>query len=430
MERNDPLMNAPASGEAIDRQPLRVTPDTLLVEAIALMSETRGQSCLLPNSNSAAEEISINESRSSCVLVMQDSQLLGIFTERDIVRLVASNTSFAGVKIGEVMNKPVITLNEAHFQDIFAALFLFRRYRIRHLPIVDDRNRLLGVVSPESIRQILRPTNLLKLRRVSEVMTTKVIRASMDYSAIDLAKLMATFRVSCIVITQEDDDKDIIRPVGIVTERDIMQFQSLNLTISKIKAKDVMSTPLFLLSPEDSLWAAHQEMQRRRVRRLVVSWNWGQDLGIVTQTSLLRVFDPMEMYGVIETLQRTVEQLETEKTQQLSKNSSELIQPESELSSLVELNELDRLRSEQIIDRNCSRDRIEIDRELEILLSRLQISVKNITNKPTLSAELEQRQLDTALSDLEHLHKHLNNLRTHIYSNKSTSNCLSENTSS
>lgn len=63
---------------------------------------------------------------------------------------------------------------------------------------------------------------------------------------------------------------------------------------------------------------AHQEMQRRRVRRLVVSWNWGRGLGIVTQTSMLRVFDPMEMYGVIETLQSTIQQLEQEKAELLA----------------------------------------------------------------------------------------------------------------
>ncbi|MDJ0567515.1 MAG: hypothetical protein QNJ53_00560 [Pleurocapsa sp. MO_192.B19] len=85
-----------------------------------------------------------------------------------------------------------------------------------------------------------------------------------------------------------------------------------------------MSTPLFLLNPEDSLLVANQEMQRRRVRRLVVSWNWGQGLGIITQTSMLRIFDPMEMYGVIETLQSTVQQLEREKAELLA-----LVNPES-----------------------------------------------------------------------------------------------------
>ena len=169
------------------------------------------------------------------------------------------------------------------------------------MPIVDDQGHLVGVISHESIRQILRPANLLRFRRVSDVMTTQVVHAPLTTTVLQLAQLMAEHRVSCVVITQRNsEDNDC--PVGIVTERDIVQFQAVQIDLRKTQAQTVMSTPLFLLSPEDSLWTAHQEMQKRRVGRLVVSWNWGQGLGIVTQTSLLRVFDPMEMYGVIENL--------------------------------------------------------------------------------------------------------------------------------
>ncbi|MFM7795100.1 MAG: CBS domain-containing protein, partial [Microcystis panniformis] len=210
----------------------------------------------------------------------------------------------------------LITLPQQSAQDIFAALFLFRRYRIRHLPIVDDQGHLIGVISHESIRQILRPANLLRFRRVSDVMTTQVVQAPLTATVLQLAQLMAEHRVSCVVITQRNsEDNDY--PVGIVTERDLVQFQAVQIDLHKTRAQTVMSTPLFLLNPEDSLWTAHQEMQKRRVGRLVVSWNWGRGLGIVTQTSLLRVFDPMEMYGVIENLQQTIQQLESERSPSL-----------------------------------------------------------------------------------------------------------------
>ncbi|HAX89842.1 MAG TPA: signal transduction histidine kinase regulating C4-dicarboxylate transporter, partial [Cyanobacteria bacterium UBA11370] len=77
--------------------------------------------------------------------------------------------------------------------------------------------------------------------------------------------------------------------------------------LSRMLAEDVMSTPLFSLHPSDSLWLAHEEMQRRRVRRLVVTGNQGELVGIVSQTSLLQVLNPAEMYGVIELLQQMVE---------------------------------------------------------------------------------------------------------------------------
>lgn len=306
MTLDEQSIGTPAIEDAIDRQPLTVPPQMPLTQVIALMSQTRGDYCSLTTSDSFLESMPIAQARSSCVLVLQHDEILGILTERDIVRLTALNLDLADSTVEKVMAHPVITVAQSELQDIFAPLFLFRRYQMRHLVVVDDGGKLVGVVSSESIRRVLRPANLLKVRRVAEVMSVPVIRAVMNDSVLYIAQLMAMYRVSCVVIVEEEESNF---PVGIVTERDIVQFQALQLDLSSISAEVVMSTPLFLLNPEDSLWTAHQEMQRRRVRRLVVSWNWGHDLGIVTQTSLLRIFDPVEMYGVVQTLQRTVEKL-------------------------------------------------------------------------------------------------------------------------
>jgi CBS domain-containing protein len=298
--------------DAIDRQPLIVSPEMTLSVVISLINQTHHRSCVLTDNQTASgltlkSKQSFTTVRSSCVLVMNGTALLGILTERDVVRLTANAINFAVTTVGEVMIHPVITLPQQAIQDIFAALFLFRRYQIRHLPIVDEQGLLVGVISHESVRQVLQPINLLRLRRVSDVMTTTVVQATLTTTVSELAQLMASRRVSCVVITQQDE-ADNTQPVGIVTERDIVQFQALQIDLTKAQAQTVMSSPLFLLSPEDSLWTAHKVMQKRHVSQLVVSWNWGMGMGIVTQTSLLRVFDPMEMYSVIKTLQQTIQQ--------------------------------------------------------------------------------------------------------------------------
>lgn len=322
---NDPLAWVPAPDDTIDRHPLIVSPDTSLQEVVALIQQSRSNHCLLETAEFAVEDPTIPITQSSCVLVVQDAKLVGIFTERDIVRLTAAERSLDGLTIAEVMTTPVKTLSQTVFQDIFAALFLLRRYRIRHLPILDHQNHIVGVVSSESIRRILRPANLLRLRRVGDVMVRQVFQASPQTSVLSLARSMAQHQVSCIVITETDLEGDPY-PVGIVTERDIVQFQALQINLAKTQAKTVMSTPLFLLSPEASLWTAHQEMQRLKVGRLVVSWNWGRDLGIITQTNLLRIFDPIEMYKVIENLQSTIQQLQGTPQQQIQPAVSELDQ--------------------------------------------------------------------------------------------------------
>lgn len=320
MPFHTPLNWAPDLEGAIDRQPLRVPPTASLAEAIALISQSHRHLCMLTDDLSHMTPPA-REVRASCVLVMQEEELLGIVTERDVVRLTAQSINLMETTVADVMVHPLITLPHQSAQDIFAALFLFRRYRIRHLPVMDEQGHLVGVISHESIRQILRPANLLKFRRVSDVMTTQVVQAPFTVSVLQLAQLMAEHRVSCVVITQRNVENNHY-PVGIVTERDIVQFQAVQIDLHKTEALGVMSTPLFLLSPEDSLWMAHQEMQKKRVGRLVVSWNWGQGLGIVTQTSLLRIFDPMEMYGVIENLQQTIQQLENGRSPLISTRSS------------------------------------------------------------------------------------------------------------
>ncbi|HAX77388.1 MAG TPA: histidine kinase [Cyanobacteria bacterium UBA11372] len=380
MQLDDPLIFAPAVEAAIDRQLPIVTPDTPLVNAIALMNQTRLLGVAQPRGE-AFDTLTSGAKLSRCVLVMQNTELLGIFTERDIVRLTAAGVNFEGVQIGSVMTQAPIVLHQADFQDISAAIFLFRRYRIRHLPIVNDNGEPIGVVSPESIRRVLRPTNFLKRRRVSELMSTEVIHAPVTASVLSLAQLMASHNISCVAITQEDEEGNII-PVGIVTERDIVQLQSLQIDFALTQAQTVMSTPLFLLSPEDSLYKAYQEMQQRHVRRLVVSWNWGQGLGIITETDLLRVFDPVEMYGTIEILQRTIEQLKQEQAE-LSQRQN------NQAGDITQCNE-------------CTN----ANHELNDLLSTIQVCIESLAQQPDLSPDLRQTKLNSALVDIERI-RHL-----------------------
>ena len=152
--------------DAIERHPLTVAPDTPLVDVIALISQAHHQRCLLTEEASSFNRPA-KTVRASCVLVTQDRTILGILTERDVVRLTANAINLQITPIAEVMAHPVVTLPERSVQDIFAALFLFRRYRIRHVPVVDDQGQLVGVISHESIRQVLRPANLLRFRRVA-----------------------------------------------------------------------------------------------------------------------------------------------------------------------------------------------------------------------------------------------------------------------
>jgi diguanylate cyclase (GGDEF)-like protein/PAS domain S-box-containing protein len=336
MIKNDSSKYLPTLDQVIDRSPLTVAPDTPLAEVITLMGQRR-ESCSL-NAEIPPTDIyqqlteianpltssALRDARGVCVFVVeksfsqsaQNSQLQGIFTERALVDLIASGKKLKNVTIAEVMQQATATLTKGEDQDIFSALILLRQPRIHHLPILDSDGQLLGVITPESIRQaMLQPANILKMHSVKEVMTAQVIQAPVTASVMSLAKLMAQHGVSCVVITSPTELSMNLQfpiPVGIVTERDIVEFQALDIDLSQTIAQTVMSTPLFSLKPKDSLWVAHQEMQQRLVRRLVVTGVMGELLGIVTQSSLLRVLDPMEMSGAIDILHASVQEQTSE----------------------------------------------------------------------------------------------------------------------
>ena len=84
------------------------------------------------------------------VAVCEGQRLVGIFTERDVLRLAGEGPDFAEVNVGDVMTRNPVTISPD--DDILAAARLMSQRRVRHLPIVQGEN-LLGVVG---IREVMR----------------------------------------------------------------------------------------------------------------------------------------------------------------------------------------------------------------------------------------------------------------------------------
>jgi len=350
---------------------LTAHPGMLISDVIALMSQARS-TCTLTVSTDGFQDPTIQEIDPSCVLVMDQQRLIGIFTERDVVRLATLDKTWESTTVVEMMTYPVITIPEFATQDIFTALSIFRQHRIRHLPVLNEQGQPVGLLTPTGIRQLLRPIDLLRLRLVSEVMSRQVFQASATTSMMEVAQIMAEHCVSCVVITKHGNAASTSAmpnmPLGIITERDIVQFHALGLDFD-IPAHQVMSSPLFCLKPEDSLWDAHQHMQRRHVRRLVVAEEGGNLCGIVTQTSLLSVLNPLEMYSLVDVLQEKIQQLETERITLLQDRNDFLEKQVRERTA--------DLQKQAEYDRLLSRVTVQIHKTLD-LQQILQITVSSI----------------------------------------------------
>jgi two-component sensor histidine kinase/CBS domain-containing protein len=339
--------------QAIDRRPLKVTPDTTLQEAIAIMGKAKS-SCMLPGFNLPMALILMNKARASAVLVVDGSQLRGIFTETDAVRAIASGKNLDDMTVGEVIPSSAIALPEAEAHNIFTALSLLRQHQIRHLPVVDAQQQPVGIITLESLHQALQLDELLKSRCLSEAMNTPVIQAPPSASIMSIAQLMQEHQVSHVVIIEEekggtgepekeklstslpttqDSALSTLSPIlaGIITQRDIVQLQSFALDIEKLQAQEVMSTPCLAFSPSQSVLEVFWEMQQSRVQQVVVSQD-AELKGILTPTSFLQTLDITEMAATIEQLQQSVEEFAAQKATSPNEGDFDLDSPSSQES--------------------------------------------------------------------------------------------------
>ncbi|MGK6323058.1 CBS domain-containing protein [Sphingomonas sp. DT-51] len=85
------------------------------------------------------------EHRIGALPVVADGAVHGMFSERDVVRLLAGGDSgVLQARVVEVMTAPALTA--APSDPVLAALSLMTQRRIRHLPVV-DAGTLCGIVS-------------------------------------------------------------------------------------------------------------------------------------------------------------------------------------------------------------------------------------------------------------------------------------------
>ena len=92
----------------------------------------------------AVEEM--NERRIGALIVMDEGQVAGIFTERDVLRrVVGEMRKPAATAIEDVMSRDVVCVEpDADLDDVSA---LMKNRRIRHVPVCDGKGTLIGMIS-------------------------------------------------------------------------------------------------------------------------------------------------------------------------------------------------------------------------------------------------------------------------------------------
>ncbi len=241
-------------GDVMSKDVATISPDGKLVTAAKMMAEKN----------------------ISSVLAVENSEIVGILTETDLLRKVAvENSPVQEWKVAQMMSWPV----EVIPPDLSAleASMIMEDKNFKRLPIVDD-GKLVGIVTQTDLVHVLTSYGMWK--NVEDIMSTNVALIPRTAPVAEAARIMTSRKISCVVIVDTDEI------VGVFTERDLLKrVVALQRNPAETKMEEVMSSSVMSVPPSYSVLSAKRTMEDTNIRRLVVMEN-GKLCGIVTQTDI------------------------------------------------------------------------------------------------------------------------------------------------
>jgi len=117
---------------------------------------------------------------------------------------------------------------------------------------------------------------------VRDVMTKDVRVVRPDTNVKEVVAVMNKFDIGSIIVVQGD------RPVGIITERDILRrIVEPCLAPETLTARQVMTSPVVTIDENASINEAAKLMVKKRIKRLLVTRNNNELVGIITFTDIV-----------------------------------------------------------------------------------------------------------------------------------------------
>lgn len=239
---------------------------------------TRDVTCLSAEATlGEAAHIMAQRRFSSVVVTDAERHPLGIVTERNILRAMHEG-ALPQMPLHEAMSAPVIVMTGD--TDSLDAYQTCLRKGIRHLVLVDDAGLVCGVVSETDFRLHFNLTALAGRRKISAIAKRAGIALPSNTPLVQALDLMHEQHKSCAVVVEQE------KPIGIVTERDVVRFYARNPNWRDVLLGEVMVSPVLTILHSATTAQAAELMVKYKVRHLVSVDENGHLAGILSEHDL------------------------------------------------------------------------------------------------------------------------------------------------
>jgi CBS domain-containing protein len=218
------------------------------------------------------------------VIVRDNDRPVGIFTERHVLRHVASrHLDLKTVTVASLMTSPI--LGVGHGTEIVTALAEMLKGKIRHLQVYDDEGSVIGIVSMRRILAIAVELGqgLSEHRTVGSILMGGALAVDETAPVADAVEVMIRRDATAAVVTAAS------KPIGIFTERDVLtRVVDREIDCKRVAVKDVMTAPLATMPETALVGEVLAEMYRRDIRNMPIIGERGELSGLVAMADVLQ----------------------------------------------------------------------------------------------------------------------------------------------
>ncbi len=229
----------PTIAELIKKPLLTCPPDTSLQQAAKLM----------------------RSHNVSCILVEEQGQITGIWSEADTRKLDFTGSKPADIKVGSVMSSPVISASG--LTRLSGAASLMLNHNIRRLLVVDNQQKPLGLLTQSDIIRQQKIEFYLRFREVGSCIDKAPLHLAAALPLAEAVAAMRHFATDAAIVSFGAND------FGLVTERDLVRLLAEGTAVTSIG--ELASRPLLSVAPDLTLLQAVELLTEKRIRHLGVA---------------------------------------------------------------------------------------------------------------------------------------------------------------
>lgn len=247
-----------------------------------------------PETSIADAASQMSEHSVSSILISDNGQVAGIWTERDALTVDFSDPDCFERPVSSVMSSPVLTLPSD--MDAGEAALRFRDTGKRHFLIVDESGNPVGILSQTdlALNQGLEP--YLRLREVSTAIPHPPLVIDGQVPLSEVASLMHRHQADAVVVDCHEQGP------GILTERDIVRLIARN--TGNVRASDLATRPLLTIGESEPLIHARDLLLNHRIRHLAVVNSQDEVVGLIGYNDMLAGAEQMYLDDLREALEQ------------------------------------------------------------------------------------------------------------------------------